>query len=52
MKAVRVMIILGTLALAGLAGTSNSQTLRGAACSLDRVASALGGPQSGGTCQP
>ncbi|HEU4556482.1 MAG TPA: hypothetical protein VFS20_01490 [Longimicrobium sp.] len=51
MKIVRMTIILGTLALAGLAGGSDRETLHAAACSLDSVANALSGSWSGGACQ-
>lgn len=51
MKIVRMTIILGTLALAGLAGGSDGGTLHAAACSLDNVANALSGNSSGGACQ-
>lgn len=51
MKIVRMTIILGTLALAGLAGGSDRGALHSAACSLDGVARALGGSSAGGTCQ-
>lgn len=50
MKIVRMTIILGTLALAGLAGGSDRETLDAAACSLDTVANALSGSQSSATC--
>lgn len=50
MKTVRMFIILGTLGLAGFAGTSDSSTLHAAACRLDGVARALAGSPVGGTC--
>ena len=51
MKIVRMTIILGTLALAGLAGGSDRGTLHAAACSLDSVASVFSGSQSASTCE-
>jgi hypothetical protein len=51
MKIVRLSIIFATLALAGLAGTSDRATLHGAACRLDGVARALSGGPSGGSCE-
>ena len=50
MKIVKMTIILGTLALAGLAGGSDG-VLHSAACSLDGVASAIAGHSTGGVCQ-
>jgi hypothetical protein len=50
MKIVRMTNILGTLALAGLAGGSDHGALHSAACSLDGVAHALSGSPAGGTC--
>ncbi|HYH82827.1 MAG TPA: hypothetical protein VEX86_23745 [Longimicrobium sp.] len=52
MKIVRVTIILGTLAMAGLAGGSDRTLLRGAVCGIDNVAHALSGGSAGGSCQP
>lgn len=51
MKIVRMTIILGTLALAGLAGGSDRSVLRSAACSIDSVANALAGSTQGGSCE-
>jgi hypothetical protein len=51
MKIVRMTIILGTLALAGLAGGSDRGTLHAAACGLTDVANVLSGTPGGGTCQ-
>ncbi|HET7234595.1 MAG TPA: hypothetical protein VFJ16_31575 [Longimicrobium sp.] len=51
MKIVRMTIILGTLALAGLAGGSDRGVLHSAVCGLDGVANALSGSAGGATCQ-
>ena len=51
MKAIRTGIILTTLALAGFAGTSDGATLRGAACRLDTLTSALSGSPAPATCE-
>jgi hypothetical protein len=51
MKLVKMTIVLGTLALAGLAGGSDRGVLHTAACSIDGVASALNGTQTSGSCR-
>jgi hypothetical protein len=51
MKIVRMTIILGTLALAGLAGGSDRSVLHSAACSLDGVANALSGSTAATSCE-
>ena len=51
MKIVRMTIILGTLALAGLAGGSDRGTLHAAACGLNGMANALSGSSAAGACQ-
>jgi hypothetical protein len=43
MKIVKMSIVLGTLALAGLVGGSDRGVLQSATCSLDGVANALSG---------
>jgi Tfp pilus assembly protein FimT len=51
MKTVRISIILATLALAGMAGTTNGSTLQSAACRVNAAAQALSGGSSVGMCQ-
>ena len=43
MKIVKMSIVLGTLALAGLVGGSDRSALQSAVCSLDGIANALSG---------
>jgi hypothetical protein len=50
MKIVKMSIILGTLALAGLVGGSERDVLNSAACRLDGVANALSG-HAATTCE-
>jgi hypothetical protein len=52
MKTLRIWIIMGTLALAGAAGTPDAGTLRDVACHIDVAARALSGSPTPGTCQP
>ena len=50
MKIVKMSIVLGTLALAGLVGGSDRGALQSAACSLDGIANALSGHPAA-TCE-
>lgn len=50
MKIVKMSIVLGTLALAGLVGGSERSALQSAACSLDGIANVLAG-HAATTCE-
>lgn len=49
MKLARLLIVLGTLAMAGLAGTNDRDLRSAASCGLDGVAALVSGTP-GGTC--